>query len=553
MSELHFSNLRLTIWTLAGDGAVADRKLGNELGEAVGAQIVYAVNMIPSLVLRVPAGIKITDPSQPLSYADETHSALRAAYAQRTPVAVCLESSHSLEGLPSTDSGEVLCLFKGYIVGWTSALGVSKGQHTLHLTHWLADLHIFPVLHRLSSPENPGDLSCNTLFRINNTEPNISAGLPDAVTWSAAEQAAAKLRSAELSHPGQALKNLLLSTLDDVGTLKETDPGYVSKELLNCTRTALEKIDCEQYGTLTNSLIPDTPAQEALRRGMANWISAIDYSACIGVTIWQKLISLLLPALGLGLVPTVNKGYIVPGFGLGVHPKQSRVIPLSMITQFQYRRLTNTVLGGMILAVRDVEGVSKPIPGVSADAELTTFRCPQELKPGVLKGCFMPGWLADILQSQYNTFKGQRPATLSFASREAVKKAEEAASSAVQVSSLDQLCQAFVNTCYLQEMTKDFSISVKTPLKLDLVPGDIVEIPLPTAGLQTRNTDVVYGTIQFVTCEITNSSVNTCYVINNLRPDELLQETNGITTLLYEDAWRADDTEASLYCKEKTA
>ena len=165
----------------------------------------------------------------------------------------------------------------------------------------------------------------------------------------------------------------------------------------------------------------------------------------------------------------------------------------------------------------------------------------------------MPGWLADMLQNQYNTFTGQRPATLSFASREAVKKAEEAASSAVQVSSLDQLCQAFVNTCYLQEMTKDFSISVKTPLKLDLVPGDIVAIPLPTAGLQIQDTGFVYGTIQFVTCEITNSSVSTGYVINNLRPDELLQETNGITTLLYEDAWRADYTEASLYCKEKTA
>lgn len=556
-NNIRFAGLRVLLYTLKEDPdlSVADWYRDREIGEIVAGSANFSINSIPTFTIQVPPGIQITERDasgvEPVSYAERTeNNLLREAYLKRQPVGIylsCRQENSTNSLLPETGAQDA-CLFKGYILTWSSGFGNDSCTHTLVLMHWLIDLHIFPVINRLSSPENPVDLSYHAFFRLPEDwgalEPRTTAA-PMANTgpvWTPAYLSYQDSREKKEPFPGKLVLQLLSYTLKDIDKLREGQPGYLSKSLLTKTKQALEKIEASKYGTLNETLLTEGTVPAAV----ANWILSQNYTAYAGVTIWQKLVTSLLPELYLCLIPTCTNVYIVPTPGLRL--KECKTLQLEHMTSLQYRQTNKSTLGGMMLCIRNCPELERVLT-TSAPAAPTTFQCPAELEPGVLKGCFMPGWLIQALHLQGVFTNRQIPEGM-LAADDAAQTAQDNAQDHLS-GPLDELCQAFVNTSYLDEVTKSNSVTLTTPLRFDLLPGDVVKIPLPVNQMRPAESEYVFGSIRTVSYTIKHGAVQSSYVINNIRTPELVDKLGEITNFLYTKHWRGEeDLDIKLYTME---
>lgn len=538
MSSMYVSRLRACICTLKDGESVVDAELDKELGELISVGASFSLNSIPTMQISVPLGTSLNSGAAVRgSYA--YYSDIQKAFTERKPVGVFLESSDRIPGVPI---GRVW-LFKGYIAAASSSFGPGAGALQLTLTHWLQDMDTFAVLNRLSSPDNGADLSQNPIFKTDNPRAGDAIVARDlkAPNWIVSDG----IEKAFRDNPTdifEAIRTGFEPVLQEGEDLNEKAVGRLPKNSIARLRSA--------FNAMTSRYLdfwdPISPAQDvAFREALIKTFNAQRSSDYYSVTLWKKLLQML-TSYYICVSPSVKEVSVIPAPGMRMNDEKAFTIPTSRVTGLRVHKTGKSMLGGVILA----DSARTMINGFTpVAAERPSYHMyPERPEPGFIKVCFMPPWLAQVMLQESSKLQPpvhyfyKEHAVEEFIARRRQLRADKTGHAA--------LCDAYVKSVYLSEITREHTASLTMPLNLDLVPGDVVKVEVPRDRIQNLRREYLYATIASVSYTISGGTASSSYTLTNLRDEALMKKFESPHALLYADGWRDnDDTDTRLYAK----
>ncbi len=530
--EIHGARLKLTLCTLSDETNVPAATKGEEIGSITSVTGSFPMNDIPEMEVEIPLGRKFDGPNtltKSYAYGDTLKKALTNRQALGVYITVEKVGDASLIGL---EEGEH-CLFKGYATNAAEENGINGGTMKLSLTHWLCDLSIFPILHKMSSPENPADVSCESVF-YERYEMQAGGGQSSNMTGSAWTPAGAFSDALEKGEKNilEAIKIGFSTALEEGKELKPEEAGYINRDLFQKVSNALKAIDGEKL-TFSNDLKTDS---QVFRFGIANALSKENRDAYFSVTLWQKLIQTMLPQFYASLIPLVDKGLVIPQPGIHMDSLSAHTIDPNIMMSLRTRTSLGKTLGGVVLSGR---AISNSGPFGTAVSKVKNYKYPEEQKPGVMKVCYMPTWLEAYLQLIH-----VRPEAIlrdGFASDNASDKAESDAKKLDEKiqqynDSFTQFAKAFTRSVYFAEATKGNAATLTTVLNLQICPGMVVEIPVPS-DVTMNDTHYCYGTVHTVQYTIGPETATSTFVMSNVRTEDQMAAMLTNDAILYESGW----------------
>lgn len=539
--KLQAAKLRLSVCFLSGDDtATAD--VAYEIDELHSYSSTFCINQIPNATINIPIGSKLEGDQL---FADDRFRNWFQLIQDRTPVGVILEVD-SKDGIEGFRTGKY-CLFRGYPVSVNPSYSAKQGTLQITLQHWLSDLTLIPILNPLSSPENPANIACENVFRAApQTTSNDTTNINDENKgWLPLFNASTAVLNMHTDKRDGALfeciKGIFTSIAETDYTVSKEHPGYKSDELYKKVIKTLDNIQGEYLDLHPDFDTEDSPA---LRTGIAGALTAMTESSFYSVTIWDKLISTLLPSFYMCLVPLVNCAKVVPSPGIHMPEKEKPDITPDNTVQLNINMAKNGMLAGMALISRPIPNSGGTFPVSSGG--VTNFRYPTDTKPGVFKICQLPSWL-ELFAAGHETLQLHAADPLiNFAdpSQKILKDADAVNTTLTEQAEkaqlvFEKLCTAFVHTAYNAEVTKHNSALLIANIDFARVPGSTIRIQLPsTVGGKGTSTDI-YGVITTVGHTIAPGIVQASYRINNVR-DPILREQLDSTSsgaLLYQEGW----------------
>ena len=542
---IHSANLKLEMYTLNGENNLPTATRKDPVGPLLSVAASFPTNDIPTLEMEVPLGRKIADGSLEKSYVYE--GTLKGILRERRPVGVYLTVEKTGSGnLVGLKEG-TLCLFKGYAMNASEENGINGGSMRIALSHWLCDLAIFPILHRLSSPENSADVSTDSVFqeKTGTDSKQVQESDMSGCSWTAggAYRKVLETANADLL---EAIKAGFNTALQTEANLEPTEGGVINKDLFEKVKNSLDALKSEN---LAFRNITEDSAM--IQWAIADTLAKEQRDAYFSVTLWQKLVQTLLPQFYASIIPTVNQGIVIPQPGIHMNRGQATTIDKNIIMSLRTRVAYGKTLGGVVLAGRP--GASLPF-GIGS-TKITKFRYPEKQNPGVLKACYLPPWLENYKEK---TGSHLAPATKdgSVTSPDAATTAESTSEEhsdlyKQQANDYEEFAKAFTRSVYYAEVTKGNAATLTTVLNLDLCPGTVVRIPIPSDVTFTSQEEqhYCYGTIHTVQYTISPETAVSSYVLTNVRTEDQAKTYETTDGLLYSSGWY-NNKEHTLYVEE---
>lgn len=538
MNRLYFSKLKVVICTLTDGDSIVDAELDKELGEVLSVSASFALNSIPTLQAALPLGTSLMSGGKAEgSYVYRED--IQKAFTERKPVGVFLESSDALPGVPH---GRVW-LFKGYITNASASFSTGAGSLQLTLTHWLLDLDVLAVLNRLSSPDNGADMSQNSMFFSVENEgmDRVASRRVQSPNWIVSNA----IIEAFQKNPTDifaAIKTGLMPILQEAADLKKDAVGKLPEHSIARLRSAVEAMQ-SKYLAFWDPISPknDTEFLQAICKTFSAQKAADYYS----VTLWKKLLQML-TAYYICVSPTVTEANVIPAPGMRIAENKAFKLPASRISGLRTHKTGKSLLGGVILMDSTRTTILNLRPTNSKQA--TYYMYPQTPEPGYIKTCFLPPWLTQVMIQKSAYITNQRSY---FYHEDAAQQLQNARKSNNKAGGgKSALCDAYVKSVYLSEITREHTASLTMPLNLDLVPGDVVKVEVPRDRVQDLRQEYLYATIASVNYTISGGTASSSYTLTNLRDEALMKKFESPHALLYADGWRDnDDTDTRLYAK----
>ena len=521
MPSVYNTHIALHLCKLADQSDIPGSKRGQYIGELVSASCGFSLNSIPTMTITLPHGVQVKNDYQEDSYVYS--KVLKNIIAQREGVGVYLDISglHKVPGLPK--SAACICLFKGYILEQSVQNDKNGGNTSFGIVHWLTDLTNISIVNRLSSPDNPVDISNNSVFKDFEDE-STDAWIPSNEFY----QAILKEKNVFV-----ALKTGFQEFMKEDLELKKEEPGWIYGPYY---LKALKALDAMQDKSLEFN--PAVNVNDMLAIAISEELSKECRNSYMSTTLWQKLVQAFLPQYYTALIPLIDKAYVVPQPGIQISDDVCQTISDNMIISASTQTQHGKTLGAMFISSR-----APMIECAFCDAQtrVTRFQYPIPAEPGTMKACTLPGWL-----EAYNDMtQCLSDASVSSAFQFVDADAGELASTVEpeEADACAQLCTRFVRAAYHAEVTRGNASTLQTVLDLMLPPGAPVKFKVPKDKLVQGVKDTwVYGVIEKVQYTISTKGMSTTYNLSDIRVgDSMMKKLKTDDAILYAKAWTGNE------------
>lgn len=557
--KLQAAKIRLTVNELS-EYNIPKATPAKELAELCGYSDNFSLNQIPTATLSISLGGRI----QNTTLVQESSVKDWSKFLQeRTPVCVVLEvqSDSGINGLLTTtakmdsatrndknsqgliraQSGK-FCLFKGYVTGINTSYGTKQGTFEISLQHWLSDLALIPILNPVSSPENPSSIAVETVFRASNnpTNNNTTRDVNGEAMWALAARAGHTIFNGE-KDIFDAIKGLFQEAISQDYGISPNIVGSINQALYDRVNKALAAITGEE---LALNYQFDT-GQRIVRSAIGKALQSEVHDSYYSVTIWDKLITKLLPSFRMALVPMVDRAVVVPAPGIFMPDKDKPDITPDHTTQLNVSLAKTGILAGMSLVCASTISVNGA--NTAPAGHVTQYRYPITTKPGVFKVCQLPSWLMNCMDGDNHGFAQKGAPANVFADplyaygrltkvvKDRLQKIQQ------RYTTFDRICQSFVKTTYFSEVTRQNSALLIANMDLRRVPGIVLKVQLPSSNPASESEEYIQGVITSVGRTITPNSVQAAYRLNHVRDYTLLNDPdlNNTTDVIFASGWKA--------------
>lgn len=546
VSNFDYAIVRLTLAELDDQDNPAKSKpgIGVDTNFIIASSMSFAINSIPTATVSVPLGSELQAYSV---YKSWVYSELKDAIEKRRAYGIYAtihlkdwcgyytpkgnkEAKHPLGRL---------CLFRGYITSLGLNLQHGRGEAEVGLTHWLTDLDSFSVLNPLSAPDNSLDVSMDRSMETTMGEGNSMKTTRGKTGWIPGIDAQAVVSASNTVW--EAIRILLTKALQE-NTKTPDIAGGLNPELHKKVEYILGTSEGSNRGVIdgTNS----KPAanldmmDKAISGSIGKVLSEQVRSEYYSITVWQKLVSSLLPQFYLSLLPTVDGAFIVPDPGLTCDDtKELTTITANQTTSVQYNKSRDSLVSGMVLIAPD--GITKA-RGSGSFLSRFQYPKPERRSIGSIKAAYMPQWLSSAYQIK-STLQLSGTVSLDSISSKSEQKP------AVPSNPIAGLCKAWVKGAYVNEVTKGNRVTVTTVFNPWFRLGDFVKIEAGQDILTEKEPLVLYGIIQSITHTLNQNNLTTTMSISNVR-DEAMQKSLPILKGVLYDVQQID---GKLFYKEE--
>lgn len=554
MSKLHIFSVRAVLAKLQQDNNIPAAEKGEEISELLSFNVKYALNTIPKATVSLPVGSKIE--SGTLSENRTNADSIEKLSDEHTPVGIYVTVKSS-DTKPDTNPIKVpkdeFCIFKGFVEGCSYNRDEKNVSITLQLAHWLQVLTIFPLVNTLIDPQCVGTIGRS--FHISASkqfQSDTIAATPSSIGYTEKQTACLFLKNAMTQLDGigtqeniwSILKNILLDGMPVPGTLVESDPGYVSKDVF-------DKIECALWSIRGKSLdLAHNFIEDPIKFGIADYIIALTEQQLIVQTPWDAMIGGILPSFYMALAPAVSRAYVIPIPGQCMDVDACLYLSHNDYKSVTYNRSAKPMIGGVMLYTlvtqRDKGG----------ETPVAAYRYPLQNKPGPFQFINAPQWIRQNAVSEAANTGNQ--GGFSFyghfeAEQQALKDRAETQDDIVRQgdSAVAAVLKLLVKSAYQVLSCQGRSCVVVLPFRADIVPGSQIKIQSADM-LSGKNSEYMCGTVSSVNFIVSQNTADTVLELNNLRTSAEMSnpELTSKTGVLFKDAYHyAKEDDEVLYAK----
>ena len=519
----HIAGIALHLSLLADPSDTPGSSEGQYIGKVVSASAVFALNSIPSMTVAVPHGSQINNGTLTPSYA---YSAiLKDTIEKRQPVGVYLDyiGEEQVDGLPPVNS--CTCLIKGYILEQSVQNDLNGGASQFTIVHWLSDMTNIAMVNRLSSPDNPADISSDAAFsQYDPSGEKMNSAWVPVTAYSKA--------ITEGKNIYDALKLGLKSTMDEGQKTNYEEAGSLGQEeYYKRSVKALEAIE-----GLYLDFNPSINVSRELALAISGELSREQRGSCLSVTLWQKLVQTFLPQYYLALIPAVDKAYVVPQPGIQISDDICYTIDDKCIVALRTHTKHGKALGAVFLASR-TPTVATALVNTLTYSTKFQYPAPKDMTSGVLKACWLPAWLEMYKEVNACLADNRVEDFVAFLNPEAGTDTSDTNGDESKDDNFRTLCKLFVKTVFHAEVTRGNVATVQMPLFLWLVPGTPVKVHVPKDVLTDTDDEYIAGIIEKVQYIISTTSMTTTLTLSDLRVGNQIQNYALDNALLYKHAF----------------
>lgn len=522
------------------DDDIPHAKKGRELGYIQSLSVTYGLNMIPIANITVPLGSTLNqDGSTSPSYVyGGSSDSLYKLGDDSTPVGIYVRGAF----FDTTGSSNVqeFCILKGYVTDTAYERSAGTASMTVKLIHWLCHLTEFPLISPLLSPQTPADVAAQYPLALKE-DWGKDIARPDwsenNVKFSLISHVVSSLQDISNGNTiWDTLKQLFIAINRNPTELKKEDPGYVSKPYLKRVSGALEAVVGSDLDFVTDSRVD----YQKIKNAIAVRLSSLTCGYFNGSTIWDKMVNSFLPEFYMALVPRVCEANVIPAPGQCMGASKAKVISKSEYYQTNYSRVSFPTLFGGVQLYLD------PIIYGTIDPGKCSVRFPQELQPGPLHVVSAPPWLTskivanvgmEILSTRgfYQQYKID-------AAKRKTKAKESSEKEKENRGIIERILNNLVRITFQIMACSGRQIVVNMPLRMDLTPGELVCLELPS-GVVEATQEYIYGTIDSVTLNISTGVASTNLVLSNIRTQKEMKNKDLTSSegILYSKAWKSNN------------
>ncbi|MDO4568778.1 MAG: hypothetical protein Q4D38_00160 [Planctomycetia bacterium] len=535
---MNFRALKVSLCKLQGDNP-SKASRGEFIGEIISAALHWSLNTIPTATVVLPLGVKLTsDATKPES--SYVYAKIMPLIMHREPVGLFLDIEVPEHDTHNIDNRELpynkrICIFKGYMDMPAIQLGTTNTYMQVQLTHWLCDTAIFPLLHRLSHPENPMDYATHAMYGIGSVDTFSSSS--NGFNWIPIIDDIHK--HIEGGKVFTAIKTTFQHFITEGNTkLSDKDPGHISTDLLNREQYALDSIIEDSSATLSEALTGNE-----IRLSIHNILANKEAEKGYYATPWRKLTGQLLPLFLLSCVPMVDKVMVIPSPGIAMKSINPKIIKTDSIVHYSSSKKLSDTLGYMIAAPN--ASMFSRVNRTNINTVLLASKYPEQPKPGVGKVCNIPAWIVPPMLSNTvpeTEIRATSEDAVSIAEQDN-KEQEDKINKQIDVAT--DWIKKYTATMYGLEVLRYNSANIRTVLRFDLLPGSVICIE-EVSDILAKEEAVPkqYGTIAETVISLSNNGVSTDIKVINMRTEEQLKDEDITPSgnLVYSSAWNAVDS-----------
>ena len=513
-------------------------KKGRELGYIQSLSVTYGLNMIPIANITVPLGSSLNqDGSTSPSYVyGGSSDSLYKLGDDSTPVGIYVRGAF----FDTTGASNVqeFCVLKGYVTDTMYERSAGTASMSVKLIHWLCHLTEFPLISPLLAPQTSSDIAAQYPLALKEgwgkdiTHPDWSE---NNVSFSLISHVVHSLRISNGDSIWDTLKQLFIAINRDPSELTKDDPGYVSKPYLERVSGALKAV----VGSDLDFISDARADYQKIRNSIAVRLSSLTCGYFNGSTIWDKMINNFLPEFYMALVPRVCEANVIPAPGQCMGASKARVISKSEYYQTNYSRVAFPTLFGGVQLYLDPSIYTTIEPGKCS------VRFPAKLQPGPLRVVTAPAWLnskivANVGQSITSTHSFYQQYRIDANRREDIAK-EASEKEKENRGIVERILNNLVRITFQIIACSGRQLSVNMPLRMDLTPGELVCLELPS-GVVESTQEYLYGTIDSVTLNISTGAASTNLVLSNIRTQKEMQNKDLTSSegIIYSKAWKSN-------------
>lgn len=416
-------------------------------------------------------------------------------------------------------------IFDGNAVGTGFQRTDRSVSFTIHLLHWLADLHYSSSVSGTSHPANPKHFSFNAA----QVNPDVVlGGATGRPLWSSRSGGRSIISSGNIESDlwGSVLQPWLRAiasadriNIDQIPQGKQNDTALNALERIAPANTA----GCHVPSALESQGIDGRALSDSLKTALLTET----FDSFANTTLWSKLVGVWVPAFFLGVVPRVDDALVIP-FTPGLQT------PLTTLTASEYSgaqlksampRVPRSV--GIFHSVMTRGGFNLTDGGTVPAKDLAGYFEPSGNPDGLVLLKDAPGWLSfPTLGHNYSkstTGAEKKGAIGSALTPQEGENDSEAPPPDETDESLTPLLDAFAQQWFIVEMLKGRIGELSGKLRFDISPYSTIRIEsarerfIPGDDLG----DPVYGTVLRVSHHIDASAkrAGTAFTVAHLRTE----------------------------------
>ena len=500
----------------------------------VAVELSFSVNQIPQGVITLPLGLNVRDQTE------STAAGAVRALGYMTPMKIFLEASYDQERDRPWPPGRHV-IFEGYTAGHGTRKMRGSTYATVAVVHWLSELTFSSMLTANLSPSNPGCyISPAVVSQI---------GTTSGKTVFASLAQAAGLTSEIRVDVWSGVKKFLVGVASDGSIQNRTTSTELKHMLSGDNKAALNALD-RIVSDPSLALKLTGAAAEPIASAMCTYLGTASPEALLQSSFWSRIVGAYCPSFMFAIVPQAERCLAVPllpgtrklyqpnpGSEYAIQAKQYDQIQSSVSHTRPVKAVViNSALfsatGAVGSTIKVHEGGIYEPDDKAQDGLILFYNSPPWISSAIQKGLFAAAGLQARMVTGGVTGDDTPPAASSV-------KASELMDSSSDFLSL------YAQTMYIQEATRQRTLSLSGRLRFDIAPGSTVKVEgkESAGGAATggdRAADLIC-VVSAVTCSINAEapSAGTSFRLSHLRSskENESERTSVGSHPLYTEVW----------------